>query len=311
MFGALPMILVAYNRKQQHFTFVRELHAKEVSSHAEYNKTFTEARSRLGLFRMLHRNFLQWRSLIDDLLNAKANEPEDTLEELNRLLLNYLTCAYTIREHFEVSFQHRYRKDNNRQGEFDAFLTSLCSQYWSFGFFLDFRGYVQHRGVGVGHYSRQVQQAAVHVVVSADAQQLLSKSRNWKRSTLNPSHGRIDLVTHLQEFHICMLQHFGGFVAKTFFPELKPASDFYAALTTEAKAKDVFARMMFMEEPPKVFRDGAKISTTLNLICVPNSVFEELGIRISSSAEPGAAPSGGPATPVDNTGVAEGPPSVR
>ena len=96
------MNLVAYNTTRQHVTFVRDLQGTEMSSHSRYTPIVAEARNRLSLFRILHRNFLEWRSFVDDMLNPKTKEKDDTLDELNRLLLNYLTCSYTIREHFEV-----------------------------------------------------------------------------------------------------------------------------------------------------------------------------------------------------------------
>jgi hypothetical protein len=279
------MKIVAFNTARQHVTFVRDLQSHEMSLHSRYTPIVAEARNRLSLFRILHRNFLEWRSFIDDLLNPKTKEKDDALDELNRLLLNYLTCSYTIREHFEVSFQQRYRNDPVKRDEYDKFVESLVKSWWSFAFFLDFRGYVQHKGFGVGHYSRSVDQTEVHVKVAIQATALLAETRSWKRSNLTASHGTIDLITQLQEFHLCLLQHYAAFVARTFFPELKDAAEFYARLTAEAKEKDPFSRMVFLEGAPQVINEGSKITTTLNFVYVPNSVFEELGIRISTKPD--------------------------
>lgn len=277
------MHLIAHSQKGPNATIirVRDLTADEITSHDNFTKPLAEARNRLCLFLILQRNFQEWRSFIDDLLNPTTKEPEATVQELNRLLLNYLTCAYTIREHFEVSFQQRFRNDQVKQDEYEAFISSLCSSFWCFAFFLDFRGYVQHRGLGIGHYSHQITQTSVQISITADANDLLAESRNWKRSHLNASHGKIDLVSHLHDFHICMQSQFASFVAKTFYPELKPASDFYAALTKEAKIKDASARMMFMEDISTPTQNGGKTSIKPVLIQAPNSVFEELGIRVA------------------------------
>jgi len=277
--------LVAYNLARQHITCVRDLQGTEDSSHSRYTPIVAEACNRLSLFRILHRNFLEWRSFVDDLLNTKTKEVDDTLDELNRLLLNYLTCSYTIREHFEVSFQHRYRNEPIKRDEYDKFVESLSMSCWSFAFFLDFRGYVQHRGFGVGHYSRRVDQTEVHVKIDIESADLLSESRNWKHSNLSVSHGTIDLITHLQEFHLCLLQQYAAYVARTFFPELRDAAEFYARLTAEAKRKDPFARMVFLEGTPQVIREESNINTTLNFVYVPNSLFEELGIKVSANPD--------------------------
>ena len=60
-------------------------------------------------------------------------------------------------------------------------------------------------------------------------------------------------------------------------------------MTVEAKEKDPFARMVFLEGTPQVIREGAKIRTTLNFVYVPNSLFEELGIKVSANPDSSGA----------------------
>jgi hypothetical protein len=124
---------------------------------------------------------------------------------------------------------------------------------------------------------------SVHIEVIADAKALLSDKREWKRSRLAVEKGEIDLVAVLKEFHIQMLQSYGSFVAKTFFPELQPASEFFDKLTKEAHCRDPVARMIFFSEEPELKKDETgKTSGKFNMIMVPNDVFAELGIKVAN-----------------------------
>src|SRR5205823_4871862 len=183
-------------------------------------------RDRLALFRMLSRNYREWRNYLDGLLSASYKEDVDISEELNRLILNYLTLAYSIQEHFSVSFKQRFRKDPKNLQEYDDFIDRLSKASWAFAFILDYRGYVQHAGLAVTRNNRVASDTSVQIEVIADAKTLISDRREWNRSRLTVENGEIDLVAILKEFHIQMLQSYGSFVAKTFFPELQSAAEF-------------------------------------------------------------------------------------
>jgi hypothetical protein len=80
-----------------------------------------------------------------------------------------------------------------------------------------------------------------------------------------------------------MLQSYATFIAKTFFPELEPASKFYADLTNEVWSRDRGARMIFYTEKPEATTDErGKVSLTMNPILVPNDVFAEMGIKVTA-----------------------------
>lgn len=201
---------------------------------------------------------------------------------LDRLLLNYLTCAYTIRQHFQISFQRRFGRDETKRTEYRAFLDRLCAASRGFAFFLDFRHYVQHRGLGIGHYSRSFDQTSVTLTVTHDAASLVADSRNpsrdWHYSKLKGTEGTIEIIPLLKEFHGQMLKSYACFVVKTFFPELIAAAEFYGLLTAEVQAAHPGHRMVFSEQEPEIRNDGGKTHMNLNLIYIPNDLFAELGI---------------------------------
>lgn len=280
------MKLGLYNAPRGKISVIRDLSPDEISQNQKYTPIIAEARNRLMLFRILEKNFKEWQDYLKEILNPKFSNDEEIADELNRLLLNYLTCAYTIRKHFENSFQQRFRHDPKKQAEFETFLQKLCDNSWPFAFYLDFRGYVQHVGLAVGCHDRHVSRTSVSIEVTADAKQLTSESKDWKYSKLAPNRGVIDLIETLEEFHIQMVQNYATYVVNTFFPELLPASEFYTRLTEEVKTRDPFARMLFFPDAPEITREGSKTGVKVEFVQVPNDLFSELNIRFVKKASP-------------------------
>ena len=273
------MKLGLHNHHRSHLEVIRNLTEEEIAAHKTHTKVATEARNRLALFRMLDANYREYREFVDDLLSVTYVDRHDDGENIDRLLLNYLTFAYSIQCHFEVSFNRRFKKDKAKKLKYSEFLDRLCAACWPFAFILDFRGYVQHVGLGVGNFKRTVTRSSVTVKITADPDRLTRDSQQWKKSGLKPDSDRVDLIEILHEFHIQMLQSYGNFVATVFFPELVPASEFYGALTEEAKRIDNGAQMVFFEDDPEVIREkGGKSRINAKAILPPNDLFKELGI---------------------------------
>jgi hypothetical protein len=279
------MKLGFYNQARRFFGTVRDLTKAEIDNHVAYAKVFAEARDRLRLFRILDHNFREWRSYLDSLLTTQNIDSDKATENIDRLLLNYLSCAYAIKKHFEVSLRQRFRKDSKKLKQYADFVNQLCLRSWAFAFFLDFRGYVQHRGLGIGEYTRNVGSAVVNISITRNAADLVSESRDWKRSKLDASRGTLDLISLLEEFHIHMRQHYAEYVVNTFFPELLPAARFYANLTAEVHKKDAFSRMVFYEGDPKVTQHYDRTEYELPLLFPPNDLFRELGILVKQDQQ--------------------------
>ena len=276
------MQLGSFNRATKHYELIRDLTPEEIERHLAFTTFTTEARDRLALFRMLDRNYSEWKAYLNRLLSPAFKEEVDISEELNRLILNYLTFAYSIQMHFCVSYRQRFKNDPAKLSQYSAFIDKLCAASWPFAFILDYRGYVQHVGLGIGRNNRTVNDNSVRIEVGADAKILVSESRQWQHSQLSADKGEIDLIEILKRFHIQMLQSYAAFVAKTFFPELQPASEFYAALTKEVRQGDTIARMIFFCDKPDVQKGAAgELSVNMNFLFVPNDLFAELGIRVT------------------------------
>jgi hypothetical protein len=275
------MHLGSYDAARRHYDAFRDLTSEEVEQHRAFTRCLTEARERLSLFRMLNRNYSDWRNYLNRLLSADFREDVDVSEELNRLLLNYLTFAYSIQKHFDVSFRQRFKKQPAALRKYSDFIDRLCDACWPFAFVLDYRGYVQHVGLGISFNSRTANDTSVRIKVTANAKALLAESRQWERSRLTTEKGELDLIAILKEFHVQMLQSYAAFVVKTFFPELVPAAEFYARLTTEIQERHPTARMIFYQKKPEfISEEGGKKSLNMNFLMVPNDVFADLGIKV-------------------------------
>jgi len=275
------MKLGSFNSTTNHYECLRSLTPRELEKHVGFLPSLTEARDRLALFRMLDRNYAEWRSYLDRLLSATFREEVDVSEELNRLLLNYLTFAYSIQEHFSVSLRQRFKKEPKKLREYSDFIDRVCARSWAFAFVLDYRGYVQHVDLGIDRNHRTADGKSVRVEVVAQAETLLKRSRRWARSQLTAERGEIDLIEILKEFHFHMLKSYATFVVKFFFPELLPASEFYAGLTKEVRMRDPIARMIFFTKEPKSVKDETgKVSISMSAIFPPNDLLEEFGVKL-------------------------------
>jgi len=242
----------------------RDLTAEELKQHALFKPVVAEARNRLALFRVLDENYHDWADYLQSLLHPEPIDEEVVALKLDRLLLNYLTCAHHLRAHFESSFQQRFRTDSSEQKKYKMLLDSLCQTSWPFSFFLDFRNYLQHQGLGLGFFKRKLTPTSVSLEITLNAVELLNTTKDWPRSKLAPAKGILELTGLLREFHAQMMQKYSGIVIQTLFAELTPAAEFYKKLAAEVRQKDPALAL--------AFGDNGKTVLT------PNDLFAELGL---------------------------------
>jgi hypothetical protein len=247
----------------------RDLSAEELKQHALFKPVVAEARRRLALFRVLEANYQDWADYLKILLHPNPVDDEAAALQLNRLLLNYLTCAYHIRQHFEASFQQRFRTDISEQKKDKMLLDSLCQTSWPFSFFLDFRNYLQHQGLGLGFFNRKITPTSLSLEITLNSVELLNTTKDWPRVKLVPAKGIIELTGLLREFHAQMMQSYSGIVIKTLFADLIPAADFYKKLAAEVRQKDANLTMSLRDTP-----DAKPVPA-------PNDLFAELGLAVA------------------------------
>jgi len=242
---------------------------------------FAEARERLKLFQILELNYQAWESHLRSEMTPRGSK-EDGHLLLDQLMLNFLNTVYAITEHFRLSYRQRYKKDDAKIGELTEFIKKLHATSWAVAFFSDFRNYVQHCALPIGHYNRNETSHGVRIDVTHDAVKLCEAYRDWKDSHLTPGHGTLDLIDLTTECYHRLRTNYGGFIAKVFYPELVNLDAFYWSLTQEVTRRDPRARMVFLTDH-KETRLRTKVEMKMTFTFPPNAVFEELGITVERS----------------------------
>jgi hypothetical protein len=265
-------------------TVLRDLTPGELSLHERYQPLTGAAMERLALFKLLAHNYEEWKTYLESLLSAQPLGDEGAKLNLNRLLLNYLTCAYTIREHFQVVLKQRFRGDPSKISDYEAFIQRLVAGSWATAFFFDFRDYVQHRGLGIGNYHRNVTRTSVVLTISCDAAALAQESRHlerdWHHSKLKGTEGTLELVPLLAQFHEQMLKSYARYVTKLIYPELEEAAEFYSLLTREAVAENAGFKMVLSNGNAVIEKIGDRTDYKYSLLCAPNDLFAEVGLAL-------------------------------
>jgi hypothetical protein len=151
--------------------------------------------------------------------------------------------------------------------------------------FPGFRGYVQHRGLGIGGYSRKISSKSVSISITYEAAKLFKESRDGRHSRLSGSEGSLDLISLLREFHVQMLQSYAKFVGETLFRELIEAAAFYNRLAKEVEQNKPGFRMFLAGGESKINENGNNIQFSLKLEYAPNDLFSELGISVPQNVQ--------------------------
>lgn len=217
-----------------HIDAIRELTEDEQDKLAEYTKIAASANNRFKLFAILSRNYEEWWNYTRSLLAAGGELVSDEMLELDRLLMNFLSSAKSVLEHFKQEWTQIYRK-TEREGDFKIYIKKLEDNCWAFAFFQDMRNFTQHCGLPVGTYSRNTNATSVTLAVQADAEWLLDHYKKWDKSKLTKDKGLFDLITLCQDYHLRLKRDFGQFVATAIVPSLGDAHNFLARLSNEAK----------------------------------------------------------------------------
>lgn len=215
--------------------------------------------------------------------------PAHDIDEVNRLLLNYLSTVYSITQHVNGSFRRRYKDSSNETAQASNWLEETCTKEWHFACALDLRGLIQHRGSLPFHYN------LLHGLDGTKAISLYLRAseafhliRVWQHSKLNQSYGDIDLLKVVSKTHEFLTNSLFQFSIEPHLPELIHAAAFYDQLAATAKTTVPEGDVVLIKELPKIEVDGAAERLNLSFITLPVAVFEELGIRISVNLDDSA-----------------------
>ena len=277
-----PLMLIGHRQEGAEISIhkVRDLTPQETQDHLEHTRVAAEAVEHFSLFKILVRNFTEWSDYLRSLFHPGSLQADEKLE-LNRLLLNYLTCAKAVIDHFEIAYSEQF-PETDQKGEFRKYLQRVREKNWASAFFQDFRNFVQHRGLPVGNFSRKFSETSITLHVQVDAASLVRDYDRWKYSQLTATNGSLDLVDLLRDYHQCTMQNVASFLARAFFPSLIPAHNFYAKMAAEvAKAAPAGYRMLLMD----VISESNE-NLNLTWIEAPSNLFAMLGFKVFPKPEP-------------------------
>ena len=214
---------------------IRELSSEEQRKLEEYTKLTAQARSRFKLFTILQKNYREWWGYTRSLLTPGDNLESDEMLELDRLMLNFLSSAKSVIDHFRQEWIQAFRK-TEKEALFAAYIKKLEDGCWAFAFFQDLRNFTQHCGLPIGNYSRNSNFSSVTLSISADSEWLIDHYSRWEKSQLTKEKGKLDLLKLCQDYFVRLHQDFGNFVAQAFAPKLLEAHNFFAGLSNEVKS---------------------------------------------------------------------------
>lgn len=272
LYGLDFPILVGITNPGTNIHVVRPLTDDEKRKLTEYTKVLAIARSRFKLFAILRGNYKQWADYITSLLKPGGDLTDSEMIELDRLLLNFLSSAKSVLEHFKQHWTQAHR-NTPREKEFKTYVEKLESGSWAFAFFQDLRNFTQHCGLPVGKYSRSHSGTSVTLSIGCDAGWLADNYKNWDKSKLTKAHGHIDYVVQTREYFVRLQQDFGKFVAKEFGPRLIEAHNFFAKLANEVAAAAPDAEFRLLTEYRVIGDDvHCEFSTP------PSDILKSLGL---------------------------------
>jgi hypothetical protein len=157
---------------------VRELSQEEVDKLEVYTKVVTTNRKRFALFLIVKRNYAEWFQYTTTLLKPITGLTDDELSELDRLMLNFLSSARSLIDHFAQYYKQTHR-NTSKEEKYSEYMAKLETHCWAFAFFQDLRNFTQHCGLPIGRYSRTASRHAINLKIIADSKWLLAgKNRN-------------------------------------------------------------------------------------------------------------------------------------
>ena len=126
-----PVIVGVVGPSMNISSVVRELTDDERAKLEDYRKICSDARNRFKLFTILQRNYAQWSNYIQSLLKPGEDLSPDEMVELDRLLLNFLSSAKSVLDHFRQHWTQAHRS-TPKNDAFKEFIRKLEQGSWAF-----------------------------------------------------------------------------------------------------------------------------------------------------------------------------------
>ncbi|HTX89785.1 MAG TPA: hypothetical protein VMC09_01095, partial [Anaerolineales bacterium] len=150
---------------------------------------------------------------IDETIN------DEILNEINRLLINYLSSFRTMIDHYQTRCTRLDRGGSQYLGTFKVSTANIYDASFSYRFIYQLRNYVQHCGLPVGCvgaevYKNEAGDTVAQLSVYFDRDSLLTRFNKWGKikNELEAQPARIEISVHLVEFHQRVLELYRALV---------------------------------------------------------------------------------------------------
>jgi hypothetical protein len=132
---------------------------------------------------------------------------EEAFQEMNRLLLNYLSSFKTFIDHLTTRYTRLQRQGHSFLDDFKKLTAACYDGNFSYRFFSKLRDYVQHCGLPLGsidisEYPDQKGEVVIKVSITIDRDNLISSYKKWGnvRSDLQSQPRNMELLPYLAGF---------------------------------------------------------------------------------------------------------------
>ena len=132
---------------------------------------------------------------------------EEAFQEMNRLLLNYLSSFKTFIDHLTTRYTRLQRQGHSFLDDFKKLTAACYDGNFPYRFFSKLRDYVQHCGLPLGsmdisEYPDQKGNVVIKVSISIDRDNLISSYKKWGKVTpdLQSQSQNMELLPYLNGF---------------------------------------------------------------------------------------------------------------
>ena len=270
---------------------IRELTSEQSAELEDFLAEFIKLRQRFTLLHVLDENHEALNSFISQLRAAGRYDANNTLSEANRHLMNYLSAAYSLRQHLGTALKRDFGRKSEQCSKYQTFLHLLEQKCFDYAFIQDFRNFVQHCGFPVGHLQLTREQTGNVVTINYAKADLLNEYDKWEKSDLrNRPETEFDLLLITQRHHRVVLNEFPVVIHASYGTNLDRIESFFLCLQAEARKIDQNAVAKLVTELPANPEQGR-----ITFRDIPQNPLAELGLsrKEATSSQPNPQPTPG------------------
>ena len=265
-----------YITENQNVNFhrIRDLSASGIDEYLSRKKGHLLLRERLSLLFVHNKNFDELQQFRKQ-SSYSHSRSYSILVEFNRLFMNYLSSAYSLREHLKTGITRDFGRKSEHFLNYNDILGKIEEQYPTYAFYQDFRNFVQHCGFPVGKANSKEDIYGTRLDLTYSRRKLLEDYNRWDKSSLDSwACDIIDLTEITQDHQEIILREFPVIILEIYGNEVDATEFYYRSLHDEAKAVDKDAKAVIITKSNRTEKGGE-----VTFEQVPTDSLGELGLN--------------------------------